>query len=120
MSIIPLTPSLFAWGRATWVKSQWKLRAYPGHFSVEINRQALHREKTMTLPYSFMFSIPFAMLGANPTLAQSFEGNIGLTIGVPSPGAVDLGDFGAIIAGVESSPNNTDWVILPVVKGMRR
>src|SRR5690606_31999952 len=37
MSITPLAPSLFAWGRVTWVKSQWKLRAYPGHFSVEIN-----------------------------------------------------------------------------------
>ena len=38
MSITPLTPSLFAWGRVTWVKSQWKLCAYPGHFSVEINK----------------------------------------------------------------------------------
>jgi hypothetical protein len=38
MSITPLTPSLFARGRVTWVKSQWKLYAYPGHFSVEINR----------------------------------------------------------------------------------
>ncbi|MGA0542786.1 hypothetical protein, partial [Neotabrizicola sp. VNH66] len=37
MSITPLTPSLFAWGRVTWVKSQWKLCAYTGHFSVEIN-----------------------------------------------------------------------------------
>jgi hypothetical protein len=32
-----LNPSLFAWGRVTWVKSQWKLSAYPGHFSVQIN-----------------------------------------------------------------------------------
>ena len=37
MSITPLTPSLFARGRVTWVKSQWKLRAQTGHFSVEIN-----------------------------------------------------------------------------------
>jgi hypothetical protein len=37
MSITPLTPALFAWGRVTWVKSQWKLCAYPGHFAVEIN-----------------------------------------------------------------------------------
>lgn len=37
MSITPLIPSLFAWGRVTWVKSQWKLSTYPGHFSVEIN-----------------------------------------------------------------------------------
>ncbi|WP_299913740.1 hypothetical protein, partial [uncultured Paracoccus sp.] len=25
------------WGRVTWVKSQWKLRANPGQFWVEIN-----------------------------------------------------------------------------------
>src|SRR5690606_4521207 len=48
MSITPLAPSLFAWGRVTWVKSQWKLRAYPGHFSVEINKTALrHRLSTV-------------------------------------------------------------------------
>jgi len=34
-----MAPSLFAWGRVTWVKSQWKLYAYPGHFSVEINSE---------------------------------------------------------------------------------
>src|SRR3954467_7634033 len=26
------------WGRFTWVNSQWKLRAYPGQFQVEINK----------------------------------------------------------------------------------
>lgn len=78
----------------------------------------------MTVPYNFMFAIPFAMLGAHPTLAQSFEADTGLMIGVPSAGTVDLGDFGAIIAGVESSPNNTDWnsydglILVPRIAGL--
>ena len=37
MWITPLSPSHIARGRVTWVKSQWKLCAQPGHFSVEIN-----------------------------------------------------------------------------------
>ena len=32
-----MAPAIFAWERVTWVKSQWKLYAYQGHFSVEIN-----------------------------------------------------------------------------------
>ena len=47
MSITPLAPSLFAWGRVTWVKSQWKLRAYPGHFSVEINTHIFNRLRAL-------------------------------------------------------------------------
>ena len=34
-------PSHSAWGRVTWVKSKWKLYAYPGHFSVEINMRGV-------------------------------------------------------------------------------
>ena len=48
MSITPLAPSLFARGRVTWVKSQWKLRAHPGHFSLEINTCALPRIASVT------------------------------------------------------------------------
>ncbi|MDH0615684.1 MULTISPECIES: IS66 family insertion sequence element accessory protein TnpB [unclassified Agrobacterium] len=51
MSITPLTPSLFARGRVTWVKSQWKLSAYPGQFSVEINMFRARKADRLKLLY---------------------------------------------------------------------
>jgi hypothetical protein len=44
MWITPLSPSHIAGGRVTWVKSQWKSCAKPGHFSAEINSH--HKDTT--------------------------------------------------------------------------
>ena len=39
MWITPVTPAAHRFGeRFTWLNSQWKLRAYPAQFWVEINR----------------------------------------------------------------------------------
>ncbi|HRN08361.1 MAG TPA: class I SAM-dependent methyltransferase, partial [Ottowia sp.] len=43
------------WGRVTWVKSQWKLRANPGQFWVEIN--------TVTFQVADAEALPFADAG---------------------------------------------------------
>ncbi|MDQ1902350.1 hypothetical protein RAH32_18170, partial [Paracoccus sp. WLY502] len=41
MWITPVTPAAHRFGeRFTWLNSQWKLRAYPAQFWVEINRHA--------------------------------------------------------------------------------
>ena len=40
MSITPFSPAAYSQGEGvTWVNSQWKLHAYPGHFRVQINSQ---------------------------------------------------------------------------------
>ena len=36
-------------GRVTWVNSQWKLCAYPGHFSVEINKRCSYPSVLLSL-----------------------------------------------------------------------
>ena len=67
MSITPLAPSLFARGRVTWVKSQWKLRAHPGHFSLEINTCALPR--IASVPWTSAPRIAAPRLGALNTVS---------------------------------------------------
>lgn len=78
----------------------------------------------MTPSRMSLFALPFVLLDAPPTLAQSLEADTGLMIGLPRAGNVDLRDFGAIIAGVRSSPSNTDWntydglILVPSIAGL--